>query len=142
MFEQDLAQLIRNLLASPRQPGPLYIHHVRELQGENGMADRSIEAVLLPAVEPVPGGDAVVSRKLTVTTEGESDQVFDLTPTDTEAVTSIGYPQDVDVTFTLVDKDDDGKESPPRVRTVKFTDESVPNQPGELNFRHDGEIQG
>ena len=106
------------------------------------MADRSLEACLLPAVVDVAGEDKVVSRKLTVTTAGEEDQVFSLAPTDTEAVTVTGYPQNVDVTFTLVDTDEDGKDSPPRVRTVQFTDETVPLQPDDLNFRHDGETQG
>ena len=53
------------------------------------MADRSKQAVLLPAIEEQEGGDKVVSRKLTVTTAGEEDQVFNLTPTDTEASSAI-----------------------------------------------------
>jgi hypothetical protein len=132
----------KNPVKAPAQPGMFYFVHTGEIQGGSGMADRSLETVLLPGVVPNPGdSDPVVSRTLTVTTAGEADIVQTLSPTDTEYANPAGYPQNVDVTFSLQDTNDDGQSGPPLVRTVQFSDESVPNQPEDINFRHDGEIQ-
>jgi hypothetical protein len=107
------------------------------------MADRSVETVLLPGVVQNPGdSDLVVARRLTITTADEADIVVPLSPTETQFANPAGYPQNVDVKFVLEDQNDDGAWGPPRERIAQFSDQTLPLQPDDINFQHEGEIQG
>jgi len=93
--------------------------------------------ILFDVILPPPGAADVVSRELTITRDG-ADPV--LTTVGKEETKVAGKaPQDSVLTLTLVDVDDAGNRSEPRVQTATVSDTFAPAQPGELGIVVTGE---
>lgn len=115
------------LSGAPAMPGVL---EVIQTEKENDM-------LLFDVILPSPGAGDVVKRELTIARDGVDPIVLE-TDGDAAALSSKA-PQDSELTLTLVDIDDAGNRSEPRVQTVTLADTIAPPQPGEMGIVVTGE---
>jgi hypothetical protein len=112
----------------PPMPGPLSITLIQE------DSDVLIYQINLPQ----PGATDVVKRELTIATPDQPDSVMELAP-DLLAVEGQKGPQDAKIKLTLVDIDDAGNRSEPRIQEFTLTDTIAPPEPGEIGIAVTGE---
>jgi hypothetical protein len=127
-----LAELIRWALRPPTQPGFFKLSVV----GENAMR-KNITVVTFPALAD-GNPEGVVTRRFLVTTGAGVLHTGDYT-VPTSPVT-VNLPQGVEVTLSLVDIDQAGNESSPRLFTFTPSDVTPPSQPGDFGLLVTGEV--
>jgi hypothetical protein len=108
---------------------------VRKQTRPVGLRARAITqrfSMLIYSVSAAPAVDAdVVSRRLTVTVNGEAREPVDFTA-DATSFGELGFADDDAVVLTLVDIDDAGNSSEPAVFEFVATDTIPPAKPGEF----------
>lgn len=125
--------LTRKLFPPIERPGLLTFRVTSERSTD--MADKLKFVVSVPAAE----GD-VVRRALAVTLPDGSVQTSQLAGKDAAESDEFEVDQDSIVKVSVVNVDDAGNESEPRVAEFTIKDTIPPAQPGELTVRVTGEV--
>jgi len=82
---------------------------------------------------PPTGAADVIERRFTLESPlGKTDITL---PGDATLVEGLEAPEATELTLTLVDVDDAGNKSEPRVQTVTLVDNLAPPQPGEMGVQ-------
>jgi hypothetical protein len=93
----------------------------------------SMSRIVFDVTLPPPAAADVVRRKFTLSVAGEEPLEIALPPNQA-TVTDLKAPQGAEVGLRLVDVDDAGNESEPRVQSFVATDTIPPPQPGEMGI--------
>lgn len=122
---------------APPMPGPVAIRAIREARVSIGGIEMDmIRFVVVLPDEPTPD---VVKREVTVTfADGTSASVDAMGRAAGDSAEFIGQ-QDSVVKVSVVNVDDAGNKSEPRVAEFTLVDTFAPAQPGEIGLRATGE---
>lgn len=133
-----IERLTRNVFPPPEKPGQLSIRVTAERHTQKGESTVAVD--LLEFVVDVPAADGdVVKRVGAITLPDESVETFELEGKDAAEAGPFEVPQDSEVKISVVNVDDSGNESDPRVQTFVIVDTIPPAAPGELGVRVTGE---
>lgn len=117
----EVIAFVRDLLRDVPQPGELSVVVVSEVDGMKF-------EIRLPALSE---GHDVVKRHLSVAIAGAEPATVVASPGDA-AVGGFSGADNAEVALSLVDEDDAGNMSEPRLLTVTLVDTIAPPQPGEM----------
>ena len=137
----DAAERIANVFdpeaPAPPMPGPVAIRATGEVRVTIG----GIEMDQIRFVVTVPAEDTadVVKREVTVTLADGTVLTGEVSGRTSGESAEFSGPQDSQVTISVVNVDDAGNKSEPRVKVETLLDTFAPPEPGEIGLRATGE---